>query len=246
MPKRIDDGELENIKAAVIFNDINQEIILDILKNAVIREYTRNEIIFLQDDQADSFFVVLDGWVKLYQLSAAGEEAVVSVAKRLESFAETAVFCGSRFPVTAQAVSNARIASIPSAGLMQRIGENPELGLTFLSAISHHQHKLYRQVVQLKSHTGAQRVAHFLLELCTSDTGSCTIILPHDKSLIAGYLGMKPESLSRAFQRLRSYGVAIAHNKATIADIGQLIDFIQEDRAVVLQRHHRQFARRAA
>ncbi len=178
--------------------------------------------------------------------STAGEEAVVSVAKRLQSFAETSVFCGTRFPVTAQAVSNARIACIPAAGLTQRIGENPELGLTFLSAISQRQHNLYRQVIQLKSHTGAQRVAHFLLDLCTSDTGKSTIILPHDKSLIAGYLGMKPESLSRAFQRLRGYGVTISHNKAAIADIEYLSTFIHEDRAMVLQRHNRQPASRAA
>ena len=61
-------------------------------------------------------------------------------------------------------------------------------------------------VEQLKAQTGVQRVAEFLASLTTADAGTCTIALPYDKSLIAGRLGLKPESLSRAFAKLRSSG----------------------------------------
>ena len=63
------------------------------------------------------------------------------------------------------------------------------------------------EIEQLKARTGAQRLAEFLLELCPVESGSCAVRLPYDKALIAGRLGMKPESLSRGFSRLRKVGV---------------------------------------
>jgi hypothetical protein len=47
------------------------------------------------------------------------------------------------------------------------------------------------------------------------------VTLPYDKVLIAGRLGMKPESLSRAFARLKDQGVTISQNVAEIDDVGR-------------------------
>jgi CRP-like cAMP-binding protein len=57
------------------------------------------------------------------------------------------------------------------------------------------------------------------------------VVLPYDKVLIAGRLGMKPESLSRAFARLKDQGVVIRQNLAAIADVGALRDYVEEDPA---------------
>jgi hypothetical protein len=45
--------------------------------------------------------------------------------------------------------------------------------------------------------------------LAPVEHGCCVIALPYDKNLIAARLGLKPESLSRAFANLRSVGVAV-------------------------------------
>ncbi len=57
------------------------------------------------------------------------------------------------------------------------------------------------------------------------------MVLPYDKILIAGRLGMKPESLSRAFARLKSEGVQIKQNLAQIEDIEHLRIYCEEDPA---------------
>ena len=49
-----------------------------------------------------------------------------------------------------------------------------------------------------------RRVAEFLVALCPVDAGPCVVALPYDKETIAGRLGLRPESLSRAFGRLKS------------------------------------------
>jgi len=110
-------------------------------------------------------------------------------------------------------------------------GGRPELGTAILAATFQHLHELVGQVERLKAQTGAQRVAEFLLDLCPADAGSCTVTLPYDKVLIAGRLGIKPESLSRAFARLREAGVTVRQNHAAIADINGLREFVEQDRA---------------
>ena len=55
--------------------------------------------------------------------------------------------------------------------------------------------------------------------------------LPYDKVLIAGRLGMKPESLSRAFAKLKPVGVRITQNTADIADLDALRDYVEDDPA---------------
>jgi hypothetical protein len=50
--------------------------------------------------------------------------------------------------------------------------------------------------------------------------------LPYDKALIAGRLGMQPESLSRAFARLKQIGVHIEQNIAIIDDVGRLRHYV--------------------
>jgi CRP-like cAMP-binding protein len=101
-----------------------------------------------------------------------------------------------------------------------------------LTATYAHLHTLVAQVEQLKAQTGPQRVADFLLELARAPVGSCSVELPYDKVLIAGRLGMKPESLSRAFAKLRDQGVRIQQNSAEIEDVESLRGYAERDRAL--------------
>jgi CRP-like cAMP-binding protein len=91
---------------------------------------------------------------------------------------------------------------------------------------------LVAQIEALKAQTGAQRVAEFLLELAPCTGGRCEVTLPYDKVLIAGRLGMKPESLSRAFARLKEQDVTIRQNVAIIGDVAILRDYVEEDPAL--------------
>jgi hypothetical protein len=75
-----------------------------------------------------------------------------------------------------------------------------------ITSTSLHLHHLVQQVEQLKAQSG-ERVAEFLASLAPVENGSCVIALPYDKVLIAARLGLKPESLSRAFAKLNLWGL---------------------------------------
>jgi CRP-like cAMP-binding protein len=106
----------------------------------------------------------------------------------------------------------------------------PDIALAMIASTSQHLHLLVQQVEQLKAQSGIQRVAEFLAALCPAETGPHTIALPYDKALIAGRLGLKPESLSRAFAKLRSVGVEVRAAHVVVKDISRLRDVADNER----------------
>ena len=86
---------------------------------------------------------------------------------------------------------------------------------------------LVDEIEQLKARSAPQRIAAFFVETATARSGCATIALPYEKSLIAGRLGMKPESFSRALGRLVEYGVAVDRDSVTIQDVAKLAAFAE-------------------
>ena len=218
-------------RQAAMFGGLDDSLFQTLIGRANKQRFGRGETLFLQGDPVYACFIVFEGWVKLYRLTAAGDEAVVAVFTRGQSFAEAAVFAAGKYPVSAEAATDVTLLAIPSDVLIEQVRRSPEVGLAMLASTSQHLQMLVQQIEQLKSHTGSQRVAEFLVMLCEGQTGACTIGLPYDKALIAGRLGMKPESLSRAFQRLRSVGVVIDQSTAKIADVDFLERYVGEQRS---------------
>lgn len=207
-----------------------------VLEAARERPFERGATIFLQGERASAIYIVAEGWVKLYRVAPNGAEAVVGVFTRGASFGEAVAFRNDIYPVAAEAVTDCRLIRIDADAFLRQIRENPEVAISILSATYLHLHSLVAQVEALKAQTGAQRVAEFLLELASCPAGACEVTLPYDKVLIAGRLGMKPESLSRAFGRLKEQGVTIRQNVAQIADIAVLREFVEEDPALAWSR----------
>ena len=102
-----------------------------------------------------------------------------------------------------------------------------------IASISQHMHHLVQQVEQLKVQSGVQRVAEFLASPSLAEQGHCAVVLPYDKLLIAGQLGLTPESLSRAFARLRGIGVVVDASHVVVKDVAKLRQLANDDRTTV-------------
>ena len=223
------------LRQAALFSALSDSALGALLADAAVVCRRRGEVLFTQGEEASGFYVVLDGWVKLYRLTAAGEEAVVGVFTRGDSFGEAVCFSGGLYPVNGEAVTECRLLLISARNLTQRIRQAPEIALAMLASTSQHLHLLVRQIEELKAYTGAQRLAEFLISLAPVQRGPCIIPLPYEKTLIAGRLGLKPESLSRAFQRIKTVGVRIDHDLARVNDVALLSEFVTQERGSVFR-----------
>ncbi|GGW43034.1 Crp/Fnr family transcriptional regulator [Gemmobacter lanyuensis] len=227
---------LDLARNSMLLADAPDDVVRAVLATARLRQFDRGATIFLQGERAEAIYIVVDGWVKLYRIAPSGAEAVVGVFTRGRSFGEAVALRHAAYPVAAEAVTDCTLIRIDADTFMRQIRESPEIAISMLSSTFVHLQGLVAQVEALKAQSGAQRVAEFLLELAECEQGACEVLLPYDKVLIAGRLGMKPESLSRAFAKLREQGVTIRQNVAVIANIAQLRDFAEEDPALAWSR----------
>lgn len=214
---------------AAILSGLPPDLRARVLASAQSRRVDTGETIFIQGEPATSVYVVLDGWVKLYRMAPSGTEAVVSILTRGRSFGEAVALREMPYPVSAEAITDATLLRIDAAQLRQQMRDDPQMAIAMLAATFVHLQQLVHQVEQLKARSGVQRVAEFLANLATCNDGPCKVVLPYNKALIAGRLGMKPESLSRAFARLREHGVRMEASTAHIDDLAALRDLAAED-----------------
>lgn len=222
-------------KATPLLMNFPDDVCEAVLDRSVVRRIHRGTTIFEHGEHAHSVYIVLDGWVKLFRVTLSGSEAVVGVFTKGRSFGEAVAFRSDVYPVSAEAVTDCELVQVPTSYLLDLVMRCPEVGISILASTFTHLQALVSQIEQLKALSGAQRIAQFLVSLLPDDCtgGPCQVTLPYDKILIAGRIGMKPESLSRAFLRLKDYGVTIKQNHALIEDVPGLIAFGEDDYAAL-------------
>ena len=233
MAPKLTAGDLQVVTRIAVFRGLRSETVAHIIAPATAAMLRPREWVIRQDDTATAFFIVIDGWVKLYRSSTSGEETVINVVKKGDSFGEAVALTGTRYLATAEAVSDARVVRIPADHLVHCIRENPDLALAMIASTTQRIDGMMQQIEQLKAQSGVQRVAEFLASLSAVEQGSCAIVLPYDKVLIASRLGLTPEYLSRAFARLRNVGVSVNASRVVVQDVARLRQLAGEDRGVV-------------
>ena len=221
-------NEWTMLMATPLFKAMGPDIVRSVIQSRAAQHFERGAQIFQQGDPANSFFFIFEGWVKLYRQREDGEEVVVTICTAGETFAEGAMFMGGRYPVSAEAVSMARIIRVDGGALRKAIEQQPQLAFDMLAAASAHLRLLVAQIEQLKVQSVPQRIADFLLKQGHADAGPLTIALPYEKALIANRLGMTPESFSRGLAKLRTLGVEVERDKVRIADISKLTRYARK------------------
>ncbi|MEM7221832.1 MAG: Crp/Fnr family transcriptional regulator [Pseudomonadota bacterium] len=221
-PIGLSNQDAEILARLPLLAGLSADSVQDLLRDAAVQTYDRGTLLFVQDDPATRFFVILDGWVKLFRNSESGDESVIAVFTRGESFAEAAIFGDSRYPVSATVVEDSRLLVVPAMHFLRRLSENGDYALKMMASMSRHLRQLVTQVEQLTLNSSAERLAAFLLKLSPRDDGAVVIRLPFDKSLIAGRLGMQPETFSRSLNKLRGLGVECKGPLVSVADVAAL------------------------
>ena len=230
-----DARDREVIRSAPLFSGLPARALDLLLSQSEHQALARRSTLFEQDEPATAFYLVLDGWVKLFRMTAGGDEAVVGTFTRGDSIAEVPCLTDGIYPVSAETVTDARLLAVSASGFTALTRSNPEICLPMVASVSLHLRELVDQIEELKARTGPQRLASFLVGLAPVSQGPCTIALPYEKLLIAGRLGMKPESLSRAFQRLQSLGVRIHHDTVAVSEIARLAEFAGRERPMAIR-----------
>jgi CRP-like cAMP-binding protein len=221
--------EAAALRAAPLLQGLGEDALRLLLAGASVHTLPQGAALFVQDEPAERFFLLLDGWMKLYRLSEDGTEAIVGVIAPGETFAEAASFANAVYPVCADAVAPSRLVSLPMAAFERAIAADGTIALRMLGSLSRRLRRLVGQIEHLQVRSAPQRLGAFLVGLCPAAHGATELTLPLPKALIAQRLGMRPETFSRAFLALRPVGVERRGARITIVDVAALARFAGAD-----------------
>ncbi len=203
------------IRALPAFSKLGEEELNALLSHADLRGYDKGKLLFLQDEPLTRFYMILEGWVKLFKGSTSGDEAVLQMLSSGDCLMEAAVFLNIPSAVSAQLVQDAVLLSLPAPIVRQSLMDNRKFALNMIDSLSMRSQGLIRQIEHSRLKTATERVGWFLLKLGMEQSGgkANTLTLPYDKSVAASYLDMTPETFSRTLKQFRNKGFRIRNDK---------------------------------
>jgi CRP/FNR family transcriptional activator FtrB len=225
--------DLAAVARLPLFSDLPPNVLSEITVDSSVVKYGRNDVIFHQGDTPDALRVVLDGQVGLTGTVTDGGETMVEILKAGEMFIAAAVLTEKPFLMSAIALQPSRILALPGERFRRDVRERPDLAFIMLTSLAKHFRMLVREVKDLKLKSAAQRLALYLLGLTAKREGSTIVRLPHSKSVIAARVGIRPETLSRAFTHLKERGVVVDGNAVAIADVPALRAYCHEGEEII-------------
>lgn len=212
-----------------IFRGLSEEILQPVLAHTSVQYLGKNVLLFHQGTPTSHFYIVLEGWVKVFRETALGQESVLGLFTRGEACAVAAIFDQACYPASAMTVEPSRLAAVAADPFLKLIRNNGDIAFNVLGDFSRRLRRKIQQLEQLNALPTYLRLAQFLLEYAGEEDGRLSIQLPVDKSLIAARLGMKPESFSRALARLRPVGVRTCGRTVEVEDRAALKEFAYDE-----------------
>jgi len=224
-------NEWHTISCMDVFKDLPRETVVEILSGAKPRSFPKNSTVFLQEDPADWFYLVLDGWVKTFRTTFDGDEAVLNILGQGDVIACSEIFGGDVHSVNCVTVLDAQLLPLSIKKIRSITADNSDVAMGFLSYLSRQVQKSEDDIEKLKTKSALEAVAELLLTHCNEVSGPSFFLLPYSKTLIAQKLGLRPESLSRIFSKLKKYGVSMRHDNVVVKEVQMLRSLGDQDYA---------------
>jgi CRP/FNR family transcriptional regulator, dissimilatory nitrate respiration regulator len=220
---KINHRDREVLQTTALMSGLSPGLSRRIMDIVTVSSHEARDMLFREGTEAECFYAVISGYVRLFRLSKEGREADIGIFGPGEIFGECAMFLGSSYTFNAQAAESVTLARFDMVRMRQLMREEPELAMSMLNIMARHLNDARENVANDRLHTAPQRVANYLLELSRNNgNGPSSFRLPFQKSLLAGKLGLAPEALSRAFSLLRNSGVSIRGRMVQIIDTDAL------------------------
>jgi len=200
--------EHEAVRRLELFAEMSDESFETLVTGAFLQRFPPRLQLITEGDPSDFLYVVLDGRVELFA-QANNRETTIGMIEPLGTFILAATLKDAVYLMSARTLEPSRLLMIPSQNVRQVFGADS----AFARAMSQELATRFRELVKLlktqKLRTGVERLANYLLGHAEEQEGQLVVNLSMEKTVLAAFLGMTPENLSRAFATLRLYGVEV-------------------------------------
>ena len=153
------------LRRAPLFEGLDEESARALRRQMLDVKLSRGEHLFLEGQDGDRLYVVMDGKLKLTRAAADGRENLLSVVGPGEMFGELSLFDPGPRTATATAVTESRLYALSHPDLKPWLTGRPEVALSLLRQLSRRLRRTNEVVGDLVFSDVPGRVAKALLDL---------------------------------------------------------------------------------
>lgn len=188
------------LKKIDFFKFLSEEEIVLIDSSCKIVTLNKDNILFYEGDLAESFYIMLQGKLKLYKTGTMGNEVVIHNFSQPTLLAEMATFQESPFPATAVSTSNiTKVAILEKEVFIKLLQNNANLSFHIIGALIKKMRSLEQTIHRNMVYDATQKVCSLLKE-------SPNILIEKKHAEIANKLNMAPATFSRSLKKIKEKG----------------------------------------
>lgn len=217
------------LRQVPMFSDLKEEDLQRLASMTSARKIRKGETLFHDGDEARGFYLLTEGRIKVYKTTVDGREQTLHLISPGETFAEVALFSGSTYPASAQALGDGAVLFFPREGLLRMIERNPQLSLNMMAGFARWVRQFNLLVAEYSKAVPSRLAGYLLAEALRQEpralADGARVILKINKTEIASLLGTISATLSRSFAQLRAAGlIEISDREVVIRDLSRLRD----------------------
>lgn len=220
--------DLNEIRGLPLFRGMKAECFDRLVQAAYVQHFPEGLTMIRQGQPADFLHVLLEGQVELYA-AWAGREATMAVLKPIGTFILAATIRDAPYLMSARTLERSRIMLIPSTDLRLVFRQDSEFATAIIQELAAGYRAVVRHAKGLKLRNSRERIASYLMRQARIAGDVRSFHLPVEKRLLASYLGMTAENLSRAVKSLEPDGLKIDGSRVILTDPEKLALVAQPD-----------------
>ncbi len=166
---------------------------------ATFKEYQKGEIVFFEKEQANYYFQVVSGSIKMFNTNDEGKEFTQGYFLRGQSFGEPPLLIDERYPSSALAFQNTEVIRISKENFLKILEDHPQIQKDFLVLMArriHNKSKTSKDIINQKSDF---RIKAFLDSYKKSNEKE---LIPFTRQEIANFTGLRVETVIRTISSM--------------------------------------------
>lgn len=207
-------GFEEKIRQIPFFKNLSEIGLRIVLESAHTHAVAEGGFVFYQDDPAENIYVLVDGRIKLTQLSLDGQQVIMRIATPWTMIAAIGVVAEALYPVSAQAAVDSKVIYWSQKVMLKLIEEYPVLALNAVEMLASHVREYQDRYRELATERVERRLARTVIRLAgqaglKTDEG-VLIDLHLTRQDLAEMIGTTLYTVSRIISQWESQGLVYA------------------------------------